>query len=92
MGKYKITYKIIEDIGLLNMHMEICKYKRLCHFLTFDPGISYFDNFFYLLKSHVANGTKFQIQPVGTEGNTCFSNGPGHMTNMATSPKYGKNL
>ena len=61
-------------------------------FLTFDPGTSYFDNFFYLLQSHVANGTKFHIQPVGTEGNKCFSNGLCHMTNMATPPKYGKNL
>ena len=36
--------------------------------------------------------TKFHIQPPGPLGKKNYSNGPGHMTNMAAMPIYGKNL
>ena len=36
--------------------------------------------------------TKFHIEPPGTLGTKSCSNGPGHMTNMAAMPIYGKNL
>ena len=36
--------------------------------------------------------TKFHIQPPGPLGKKNCSNGPGHMTNMAAMPIYGKNL
>ena len=36
--------------------------------------------------------TKFHIQPPGPLGKKIYSNGLGHMTNMAAMPIYGKNL
>ena len=36
--------------------------------------------------------TKFHIQPSGPLGKKNYSNGLGHMTNMAAMPIYGKNL
>ena len=36
--------------------------------------------------------TKFHIQPPGPLGKKSYSNGLGHMTNMAAMPIYGKNL
>ena len=37
-------------------------------------------------------GSKFHIQPPGPLGKKNYSNGLGHMTNMAAMPIYGKNL
>ena len=36
--------------------------------------------------------TKFHIQPPGPLGKKSYSNGLGHMTNMAAMPIYGKNF
>ena len=36
--------------------------------------------------------TKFHRQPPGPLGQKTCSNGPGHVTNMAAMPLYGKNL
>ena len=36
--------------------------------------------------------TKFHVEPPCGGGTKVCSNGPGHMTNMATISKYGKNL
>ena len=35
---------------------------------------------------------KFHVEPPWDGGMKVCSNGPGHMTNMATMPIYGKNL
>ena len=35
---------------------------------------------------------KFHVEPPWDGGTNVCSNGPGHMTNMATMPIYGKNL
>ena len=35
---------------------------------------------------------KFHVKPPWDEGTKVCSNGPGHMTNMAAMPIYGKNL
>ena len=35
---------------------------------------------------------KFHVEPPWDEGMKGCSNGPGHMTNMASMPIYGKNL
>ena len=35
---------------------------------------------------------KFHVEPPWDGGTKVYSNGPGHMTNMAAMPIYGKNL
>ena len=35
---------------------------------------------------------KFHVEPPWDGGTKVYSNGPGHMTKMATIPIYGKNL
>ena len=35
---------------------------------------------------------KFHVEPLWNEGMKCCSNGPGHMSNVADMPIYGKNL
>lgn len=36
--------------------------------------------------------TKFHVEYLGAEGTLFCSNHPGHMTNMASKPIYGKNI
>ena len=62
------------------------------HSLTFDPGLSYFDNFKHLLKTTNPIVTTFHIETPGIEETKICSNHPGHIINMATTPIYDKNL
>ena len=60
------------------------------HSLTLGQGHSdsAFSNFF--LKT--ARLIEFQVERPWDGGTKVCSNGPGHMTNMAAMPIYGKNL
>ena len=62
------------------------------HCLTFDPGLSYYDNFKHLLKATGPIVTKSHLEPPGADGTKICSNPIVHMTNMATTPIYGKIL
>ena len=62
------------------------------HCLTFDAGLSYYDNFKHLLKATGPIVTKSHLEPPGADGTKICSNPIIHMTNMATTPKYGKIL
>ena len=62
------------------------------HCLTFDPGLSYYDNFKHLLKATGPIVTKSHLEPPGADGTKLCSNPIVHMTNMATTPIYGKIL
>ena len=60
------------------------------HSLTLVQGHleSTFSNFFFL-ETAWPIGAKFYVEPLLDEGMIDCSNGPGHMTNMATMPIYG---
>ena len=62
------------------------------HCLTFDPGLSLYDKFKHLLKSHWANCNQYHLEPPGADGTKICSNRIVHMTNMATTSIYGKIL
>ena len=63
------------------------------HLLTLvrGPSDSTFSNFFSLKTAGTIEAT-FHLKPPWDEGMKGCSNGPGHMTNMAAMPIYGKNL
>ena len=50
-----------------------------------------FANFFSLETARPVEA-KFHMEPTWDEGMKIYSNGPGHMTNMAAMPIYGKTL
>ena len=52
---------------------------------------STFANFFSLEMARSMEA-KFHVQPPWDGVRKIYSNGPGHMTNMAAMPIYGKNL
>ena len=54
------------------------------------PDSTYSD--FYALETARANEAKFHLEPSWYGRTKVCSNGPGHMTNMAAMPIYGKNL
>ena len=63
------------------------------HSLTLVQGHSdsTFANFFSLETAKPIEA-KFHVKPPWDGGTKVCSNGPGHTTNMATMPIYGKNL
>ena len=63
------------------------------HSLTFGKSHSdsTFSNFFSLETARPIE-TKFHVEPPWYEGMKDCSNGPGHMTDIAVMPIYGKNL
>ena len=63
------------------------------HSLTSVQGHSYstFSNFFSLETAGPIEA-KFYVEPQWDQKMKVYSNGPGHMTNIATMPIYGKNL
>ena len=61
--------------------MKICEKKGQGHLFTFDPGLSYYDNFEHLLKNHWASCNKLSYR-----ASLGLGNFPGHMTNMAAMP------
>ena len=58
------------------------------HSLTLDKS---FSNFFSLETARQIKA-KFHVEPPWDGRMKVCSNGPGHMTNMAAMPIYGKNL
>ena len=50
------------------------------HCLTFDPGLSYYDNFKHLLKVTGPNVIKSHLEPPGADGTKICSNPIVHMT------------
>ena len=63
------------------------------HSLTLGQGHSdsTFSNFFSLETARPIEA-KFHVKPPWAGGTKVCSNGPGHMTNMAVMPVYGKNF
>ena len=63
------------------------------HSLTLVQGHSdsTFSNFFFLETAKPIEA-KFHVEPPWDKGMKVSSNGPGHMTKMATMPMYGENL
>ena len=63
------------------------------HSMTLVQGHSdsHFQNFFSLETARPIEA-KFHVEPAWDRGIKVCSNGPGHMTNMAAMPIYGKNL
>ena len=63
------------------------------HSLTLVQGHSdsTFSNFFSFETARPIE-TKFHMEPPWDGATEIYSNGPGHMTNMAVMPIYGKNL
>ena len=67
--------------------------KGHCHSLIMVQGHSdsTFPNFFFLETARPIEA-KFHVEPQWNGGTKVCSNGPAHMTNMATMHIYGKNL
>ena len=63
------------------------------HLLTLGQGHSdsTFSNFFSLETARPIEA-KFHVDHPWDWGTKIYSNGPGHMTKMATMPIYGKNI
>ena len=73
--------------------MNLYEYQRSRSFIDLDPrSLRFtFSNFFSLETSCLMEA-KFHVEPPCDGGMKIYSNGPGHMTNMATMPIYGKNF
>ena len=76
----------------LNEYTKIMSRRGQGHCLTFDQGLSYYDNFKHLFKATGPIVTKSHLEPPGADGTKICSNPIVHMTNMATTPIYGKIL
>ena len=65
----------------------------LVSFTDLGPNLSdsIFLNFFSSITTRLIEA-KFQVEPPWDGGTKACSNGPGHMTKMATMPIYGKSL
>ena len=63
------------------------------HLLTLVQGHSdsTFSNFFFLETAWPIEA-KFYMEPTWDWGTKVYTNGPGHMTNVAAMPIYSKNL
>ena len=73
--------------------MNLDEYQRSRSFIELGPrSLRFsFSNFFSLETArHIE--AKFHVEPPWDGGMKVCSNGPGHMTNMAAMPIYGKNL
>ena len=73
--------------------MDLYEYQRSRSFTDLGPrslGFTTFSNIFSLETAR-SIGAKFHVEPPWGRGMKVCSNGPGHMTNMAAMPIYGKN-
>ena len=89
-----IVYDIkVDRCSLLNENMKLYEFQRSRSFIDLGPNLSdsIFLNFFSSITTRPIEA-KFHVAPPCDEGTKAFSNGPGHMTKMATMPIYGKNL
>ena len=60
------------------------------HSLTFESGPSYYKDFKHLLKTTEQSVTRFDTERPGVEETKICLSHPSHMTNMATTPIYGR--
>ena len=67
--------------------MNLYKYKGSRSFIGFGPRSLRFNILLFL-----SIEAKFHLYPPWDGGTKVCSDGPGHMTNMAVMPIYGKNL
>lgn len=58
-----------------------------CHSMAFDSKL-----IFWQLKTNGLDINEFHAEPPGADGTKICFKGPGHMTNMDSMPRYGKNL
>ena len=73
--------------------MNLYKYKRSRSFTGLGPRSLRFNILLFLsLETAKPIEAKFHLYPPWDGGTKVCSNGPGHMTNMAVMPIYGKNL
>ena len=87
-----------EDFGLkmsiysfINKYMKIYEQKMPWSFsLTFGLGFSYFDSFKHLFKKPLGYCKQISYRALGMEEMKMGSNSPGHITNKAATPIYGK--
>ena len=82
----------IDQYNHINKYMKIVSTKGRGHLSTLNTGLSYFDSFKYLHKSHQAMTIKFHIRPEGVEGTKICSSSQGHIANVAAIPTYIRNL
>ena len=77
----------------LNENMKLYEYQRSRSFTDLGPNLSdsIFLNFFSSITTWPIEA-KFYMEPAWDGGTKAYSNGPGHMTKVATMPIYGKNL
>ena len=61
------------------------------HSLTLAQGHSDSAFYFFSLETAKPIEAPFHLYPLWDEGTKVCSNGPGHKTNMAAMPIYGKN-
>ena len=73
--------------------MNLYKYKRSRSFIGLGPRSLRFNNLLFLsLETAKPIEAKFHLYHPWDGGTKVCSNGPGHMTNMAVMPIYGKNF
>ena len=71
--------------------MNFYEYQRSRPFIDLGPNLSdlIFLNFFLSITTRPVEA-KFHVEPPWNKRTKASSNGPGHMTKMATMPIYGK--
>ena len=70
--------------------MNLYEYQRSRSFIDFGPRSLRFNNLkLFSLETAWPIEAKFHVKPPWDVGMKIYSNGPGHMTNMATMPIYG---
>ena len=73
--------------------MTLYEYQRSRPFNDLGPNSLRFNIFiFFFLGTARLIEAKFHVESPWDGGTKVCSNGPGHMTNMAAMPIYGKNL
>ena len=78
---------------LINDYMNLYEYQRSRSFNDLGPRSLRFNiSNIFDLKNPRSIEAKFYLEPPWDGGTEVYSNGLGHMTNMASMPIYGKNL
>ena len=73
--------------------MNLYEYQRSRSFIDLGPRSLRFNIFLLIfLRNHGPIEAKFHVDHPCDGGTKICSNGPGHMTKMATMPLYGKKL
>ena len=89
-----VVYDIkVGRCSLLNEYMNLYVCQRSRSFSDLGPrSLRFTFANFFSLETATPIEDKFHVEPPWDGGTKVCSNGPGHMTNMATIPIYGKNL